>query len=41
MKPANVMLTARGDARIMDFGLAQLTDVTELTRTGTTSYNFV
>ncbi len=35
IKPANVMLTS-GGVRILDFGLAKLTDSTHLTRTGAT-----
>ena len=36
VKPANVLLTTRGEVRIADFGLAKLVDKTALTQEGTT-----
>jgi serine/threonine protein kinase len=36
VKPANIMLTRKGQVKIMDFGLAYLAGRSKLTRTGTT-----
>ncbi len=36
IKPQNVMLTSKGQVKIMDFGLAALTGRSKLTKTGTT-----
>jgi len=36
IKPHNVMLTAKGQVKITDFGLASLADRSKLTKTGTT-----
>lgn len=36
VKPSNIMVGPKGQARIMDFGLAQLTGASRLTRSGTT-----
>jgi serine/threonine protein kinase len=36
LKPGNIILTPRGDVKLLDFGLAKLADQIALTRTGTT-----
>jgi serine/threonine-protein kinase len=35
LKPGNIMLDDEGTARLMDFGLAHVSDVSAMTRTGT------